>query len=448
MSPLQYDTGAISSTAADWANNLASQGCALIHGDHDNLGQNLFMEAGSGQIVVGMQDMFDAWSSEDISDAAAVTPTGPANVCMLTYTNPVQKALDLCSSLEAVFGLASADFGSLNPTIACATGISSTQTVCLEGIISGNQLGGQKPAPVNSTLSPTHPIDGCLRNATVSATDTCITLATQNVVTISELAAWNYNLDCWNLPTNASICVNSTVITSLSIPVLAVQNILGSNNQAAFSKNATSTVIPTASIQVPTSSAPAPSSTAPAEQTAAVAPPVQNLAVQAPDAQPQPAVDAPAPAPASVSSGNSGNLSPTDQANMLAAHNNYRAQYGMPPLQYDPGAITSTAADWAANLAAQGCALIHGEHDNLGQNLFMEAGSGQIAVGMQDMFDAWSSEDISDGVYNHATQALWYNTQYVGCAIQWGNGGACEVLVCDYYPAGNVIGYQFNGSPS
>ncbi|RXY91726.1 CAP domain-containing protein, partial [Klebsiella pneumoniae] len=38
----------------------------------------------------------------------------------------------------------------------------------------------------------------------------------------------------------------------------------------------------------------------------------------------------------------------------------------------------------------------------------------------------------------HYSQIVWRETREVGCAIETGNG--MDVLVCRYFPAGNVIG--------
>ncbi|KAI9336968.1 allergen V5/Tpx-1 related [Obelidium mucronatum] len=130
---------------------------------------------------------------------------------------------------------------------------------------------------------------------------------------------------------------------------------------------------------------------------------------------------------------------------MLQAHNSFRAQHGIAPLTYST-TIGQQASAWASNLASRGCSLQHGDHDGLGQNLYMIGGSYHVVQPMQDMFSAWSSESVSGNEYNHATQALWFNTKSVGCAIQWGNGGNCEVLVCNYSPPGNMMGLRFDGS--
>ncbi|ORY51550.1 PR-1-like protein [Rhizoclosmatium globosum] len=140
----------------------------------------------------------------------------------------------------------------------------------------------------------------------------------------------------------------------------------------------------------------------------------------------------------------SSNLSQTDQSNILAAHNNFRALHGIPPLSYDVS-IGTKASFWAQTLASRNCALEHGDHDGLGQNLAMMSGTYHPTSSMEELFSLWSSESLNEA-YNHATQVLWYSTKSVGCALQWGNDGKCEVLVCNYYPPGNVIGTRYDGT--
>ncbi|KAJ3401988.1 hypothetical protein CcCBS67573_g01627 [Chytriomyces confervae] len=208
--------------------------------------------------------------------------------------------------------------------------------------------------------------------------------------------------------------------------------------------------------------APAPAPQAEAETSNAPAPAPQEEVEPAPAPAPQAQVEevpAPVPAPQAEepqkqvvqvqSQAQTGTttsvtgMSATDDQAMLAAHNAFRASNGIGPLQYD-SSIALHSVSWAKVLASQGCNLVHGDHDGLGQNLYMSSGTSTPRNSMQEMFDAWSSEDISPGgALNHATQALWPKTTKVGCAIAWGtsrNGWQCEVLVCNYSPPGNFVG--------
>ncbi|KAJ3239718.1 hypothetical protein HDU81_005434 [Chytriomyces hyalinus] len=183
--------------------------------------------------------------------------------------------------------------------------------------------------------------------------------------------------------------------------------------------------------------APAPAPQAQVEDAPAPAPAPQAEVVQQ-QQQPQKQVPATSQPTASVTG-----MSAADDQAMLAAHNAFRASNGIGPLQYD-SSIALHSVSWAKVLASQGCNLVHGDNDGLGQNLYMSSGTATPRNSMQEMFDAWSSEDISPGGgLNHATQALWPKTTKVGCAIAWGtasNGWQCEVLVCNYSPPGNYVG--------
>ncbi|KAI8611558.1 CAP domain-containing protein [Chytriomyces sp. MP71] len=131
-----------------------------------------------------------------------------------------------------------------------------------------------------------------------------------------------------------------------------------------------------------------------------------------------------------------------DIASMLVAHNSFRALHGIGPLSYDND-IAAHSVNWANQLASTGCTLTHGDHEGLGQNLYMAGGSYTPHNNMKDMVAAWTSESIGPADYNHATQVLWSTTTSVGCAISYGPN--CEVLVCDYSPAGNVVGRSWSG---
>ncbi|KAJ3223658.1 hypothetical protein HDU81_009045 [Chytriomyces hyalinus] len=367
----------------------------------------------------------------------------PIVSCSGVYSN-LGNHTDNCSSLESAFRLSASDFMALNPAINCANGITNT-TVCFAGTIGENVFSGAagRVTAVNNTLAPTHPIEQCTRNINIGDSETCGSISSKFQVTVTQLAAWNFNLNCWNLTVGSGFCVDSSVSPSLSSPLIATQDMSEFLNKTATSASSKSV-----------ESSPTTKSTAAAEPTTAADAPAP---IQPPEAVPEPVQQAPAPPsvdpapvvvvdqePTPQSATDNTNMSAADKSAMLAAHNNFRAQYGIAPLTFDDSIGQSTAASWAATLASQGCALQHGNNDGLGQNLYMQSSSGRAMASMQDMFNAWSSESLDEGM-NHATQALWYSTTKVGCAIQWGNGGRCEVLVCNYSPPGNMMGYTFSG---
>jgi hypothetical protein len=139
------------------------------------------------------------------------------------------------------------------------------------------------------------------------------------------------------------------------------------------------------------------------------------------------------------------NDAPSDQVQaILAAHNSYRAQVGVPPLQWS-GSLAASAQDWADHLAATGTLV----HSGSGENL-AEATAG--ALSLTQLVDMWGNEKqyFKEGTFpdvsttgnwedvGHYTQVVWRNTTEVGGGVASGQGN--DFLVCHYNPAGNVVG--------
>lgn len=145
-------------------------------------------------------------------------------------------------------------------------------------------------------------------------------------------------------------------------------------------------------------------------------------------------------------------MAPMDSARILALHNRERERTGAPPLEWDE-ALARNAQGWAQVLAASG-RFEHsppGQRRNQGENLFMGT-TGYYPV--PAMIGAFLDErsDFAPGVFpavsrsgswhnvGHYTQIIWRDTRRVGCAIA--RGRRDEVLVCRYWPAGNVMGQR------
>jgi uncharacterized protein YkwD len=139
-----------------------------------------------------------------------------------------------------------------------------------------------------------------------------------------------------------------------------------------------------------------------------------------------------------------GYADPGTTAELLAAHNSYRASLGLPPLRWS-NRLAASAQRWADHLAAIGSL----EHSGSGQNLAMAA-SGTESLGQ--LVDLWGSERayFVDGYFpaisttgnwvnvGHYSQMIWRMTTEVGCGFARNNG--YDVLVCNYNPPGNVMG--------
>ncbi len=137
---------------------------------------------------------------------------------------------------------------------------------------------------------------------------------------------------------------------------------------------------------------------------------------------------------------------------ILAAHNNERARFDVPPLVWDES-LAISARDWAQELARSG-RFEHsspGVRHQAGENLFMgtsgaypvEAMVGNFLDERRDFTPGTFPAIARDGDWHnvgHYTQIIWRQTRQVGCAIA--KGAHDDYLVCRYWPAGNVYGQR------
>ena len=137
---------------------------------------------------------------------------------------------------------------------------------------------------------------------------------------------------------------------------------------------------------------------------------------------------------------------------MLEAHNREREQLGLPRLKWNR-ALEREARDWGHELARKG-RLEHADQtrrNGTGENLWMgSAGQWDILTGLNMMIDEkrhyrhGNFPEISrTGKWAdvaHYTQIVWRDTKEVGCSVV--NDRGWDVLVCRYWPAGNVWGQK------
>lgn len=137
---------------------------------------------------------------------------------------------------------------------------------------------------------------------------------------------------------------------------------------------------------------------------------------------------------------------------LLSVHNAERSRLGLPPLTWN-SALARDAAGWAKVILSRG-ELEHAsvrERKGNGENLWMgTAGTWDVdaMVGMfleeRRYFRAAAFPHVSlTGNWTdvgHYSQIVWRDTKEVGCAIDSAKGK--DVLVCRYYPAGNVMGQK------
>ncbi len=134
----------------------------------------------------------------------------------------------------------------------------------------------------------------------------------------------------------------------------------------------------------------------------------------------------------------------------LELHNHARAEVKLPALQWNLQ-LAEEADEWARKLAREG-RIYHSEYDarsNTGENIWMGT-SGYYSL--EDMIGGFLSEQsmFKPGRFpeisltnkwedvGHYSQIIWPQTEYVGCGLA--SGEKYDVLVCRYWPAGNVVG--------
>lgn len=140
----------------------------------------------------------------------------------------------------------------------------------------------------------------------------------------------------------------------------------------------------------------------------------------------------------------------------LAAHNRERQRAGRPPLAWSE-ALRARAADWARHLCRGGRGVRPLEHrparyGDPGENLWQAMATGAADFPVTEAVAGWAAERrfynprsgaCTGGVCGHYTQLIWGRTREVGCAAARcpaGSAMTATVWVCNYAPAGNVMG--------
>ncbi|WP_228055340.1 pathogenesis-related family 1 protein [Lusitaniella coriacea] len=137
--------------------------------------------------------------------------------------------------------------------------------------------------------------------------------------------------------------------------------------------------------------------------------------------------------------------SSTGVEQMLAAHNQLRANVNVAPLRWSPQ-LASYAQEWAEKLLRED-KFEHRSNSSYGENLAF-AGGQQFSP--QRVVEMWGSEArdynyatnrcATGKVCGHYTQIVWQNTTEVGCGMARGNNK--EIWVCNYNPPGNFRGQK------
>ncbi|TAD74028.1 MAG: SCP-like extracellular [Sphingomonadales bacterium] len=143
-----------------------------------------------------------------------------------------------------------------------------------------------------------------------------------------------------------------------------------------------------------------------------------------------------------------------DARDWIDAHNLARDDVGLPPLVWSDR-LAQDAAGWARHLASTG-RYDHASPDirkGQGENLWRGPRGYWTAwekvgffVAEKRHFRPGNFPDVSrTGRWSdvgHYTQVIWPQTREVGCAVA--HTSSDEVLVCRYWPAGNVWGQRID----
>ncbi len=149
-------------------------------------------------------------------------------------------------------------------------------------------------------------------------------------------------------------------------------------------------------------------------------------------------------------------LTPTEQTEMVAAHNTWRSRVAVPDLQWS-SSLADTAQVWANSLKEnQGCQMVHSNTEQVGENLYWASpltySDGKVelqAISPTEVSNSWGSEKKNyryksnsckaGQVCGHYTQMVWKTTTEMGCGKAL-CADKSQVWVCHYAPAGNYIG--------
>lgn len=122
--------------------------------------------------------------------------------------------------------------------------------------------------------------------------------------------------------------------------------------------------------------------------------------------------------------------------------NAYRKKHGSPPLVYDRN-MSVYAQEWADRMASSGV-FMHRPGGVYGENLAWSSGkrwnaSKAVVVWYNEGKSYSYSKNTHQPGTGHFSQLIWKASRRVGVGVA--RSGLGTFVVCNYAPAGNVIGY-------
>lgn len=131
----------------------------------------------------------------------------------------------------------------------------------------------------------------------------------------------------------------------------------------------------------------------------------------------------------------------------LRAHNKERALVGVPPLLWDAKVASFASKYGRVQRDEHHCEMVHSEAKKYGENLFWGESSSispaeavQAWIAQKKFYDYNTNSCDSDepcGVY---TQVVWKTSTKLGCAEVTCDKGNIVLVVCNYFPRGNIVG--------
>ncbi len=149
-------------------------------------------------------------------------------------------------------------------------------------------------------------------------------------------------------------------------------------------------------------------------------------------------------------------LDAAQQSEIVQAHNKYRSMVGTPELRWS-ASLAITAQAYADKLkTTQDCNPGHSHAAGLGENLYWtsaiiySSGTSKLqAITPTQVIDFWGSEKDNYSyvtntctpgkVCGHYTQIIWKATTQIGCGNAVCSDNS-QIWVCNYSPAGNLVG--------